>query len=135
MRWLGLWLVALGASCSFASDGLDLQTASGAGTPTAPAGAAEPSGTAGQQVMRARDVHARQLTVGILFAHKVTAKEGKVAASGPALDAETLAAQLGSRDVDARQLVLDVLYAHDVDARELTVREIHAAEVKIGDGD
>jgi hypothetical protein len=85
--------------------------------------------------MRAHDVHARELTVGILFAHKVTAKEGKVAASGPALDAETLSAQLGSRDVDARQLVLDVLYAHDVDARELSVREIHAAEMKIGDGD
>ena len=82
--------------------------------------------------MRARDVEVRRLSVGVLFAHEVQARNGTVAASGPPLPAAELQAQAGTQDIDTPELVVDVLYAHDVKAQVLSVRELHVAGVKIG---
>jgi hypothetical protein len=49
------------------------------------------------------------------------------------LPAAELSNQLGSEDIEGPDLVVDVLYAHDVKAGVVSVRELHADDVKIGE--
>jgi hypothetical protein len=140
LQLLGAGLIV--GACSFSEEGLDLAASGNGGTvvtpPAMPAGAM-PSNTGGTSpapvagVMRVHDVNAKRLSVGVLFANQLEAKNGSVDTSGPPLPATELSAQLGSEDVEAGDLVVDVLYAHDVKARVVSVREVHANEVKIGD--
>jgi len=85
--------------------------------------------------MRVHDVEANHLSVGILFAHAVRAKEGAIGSTGPALPAADLGTQIGTQDLDVPELSAEVLYAHDIDVKTLTVRELHVLDVKIGEHD
>jgi hypothetical protein len=135
--------VVLVASCSFSPEGLDLAAD---GTPTTPPPAmhagAKPSSTSESSppqpaatVLRAHDVEAKRLSVGVLFTNELEAKNGSVATSAPPLPAADLAAQIGEQNIEAPELIVDVLYAHHVKARVVSVRELHAADVKIDDKD
>jgi hypothetical protein len=141
--WRGI-VEVLGAgmilgACSFSSDGLGVETATGGTTPPAmqagptPSGADESSPTSVAAVMRVHDVDAKRLSVGVLYAHQLEAKNGSVTTSGPPLPAAELSTQLGSEDVEAPELVVDVLYAHDVKVQVVSVRELHVADAKIGE--
>lgn len=140
LQLLGAGLVVGG--CSFSPDGLDVQAEGTRGTPATPPGmrasamppgAGESNPMPSDAVMRVHDVNAKHLTVGVLFSHQLAAKNGSVASSGPPLPAGDLSAQLGSNDIETPDLVVDVLYAHDVKANVVSVREIHANDVKIGE--
>jgi hypothetical protein len=138
LRLLGAGMVLVGA-CSFSPEGLDLEAGEMAAPPPAmpagamPPGAAEPSPQPAAAVMRVHDVEAKRLSVGVLFAHKLDATSGSITTSGPSLPAAELSAQLGSEDLEAPELTVEVLYAHDVKAQVVSVRELHVADVKIGE--
>jgi len=139
LRLVGLGLLALGASCAFAEDGLDQQ----AGAEPSQAGPSTPAGTmapaegaaSAQALLRAHKVEAKQMSVGILFARKVHAKEGTVTTAGPPLSPAELGVQIGGQDVEMPELTVDILYADEVEAKVLSVRELHASDVKIGEGE
>jgi hypothetical protein len=85
--------------------------------------------------MRVHNVDANHLSVGVLFAHSVRAKEGEVGSTGPALSVADLGAQIGTQDLEVPALSAEILYAHDVDVKTLTVRELHVSDVEIGGHD
>jgi hypothetical protein len=85
--------------------------------------------------MRAHDVSGKRISVGVLYAHSVRAKTASIVVSGAPLPDKELEAQAGRQDVDAQELVVDVLYAHDVKAMQLSVRELHASDVRVGRGE
>jgi hypothetical protein len=140
---VGACALLLGAACSFSPDGLGLQGNASASGPqeSPPSGGTpstdgtSPSGTTAAPVMRVHDVEANHLSVGILFAHAVRAKEGAIGSTGPALPAADLGTQIGTQDLDVPELSAEVLYAHDIDVKTLTVRELHVLDVKIGEHD
>jgi hypothetical protein len=84
-------------------------------------------------VVHVHDVEAKRLSVGVLFAHQLEAENGSVATAGPPLPPAELSTQLGGEDIEATELAVDVLYAHDVKAHEVSAKEIHVADVKIGE--
>src|SRR5688572_11034456 len=91
LRVVGLGLLALGAACGFAEEGLDPQAGvepSQVAGPSTPSGGMVPGEGAApseQPIMRARKVEAKNLSVGVLFARKVHAREGTVMTAGPPL--------------------------------------------------
>ena len=134
VRVVGVGLLAFGGGCSISEEGLDPQM-SAAGRPRSRpsrrVGMAPPAQPVAQPVMRVRDVEVNQLEVGVLFAHSVRAKNGVVVVAGPAAAGRGAAAQLGGEDLKRPHLMVDVLYADEVKAEPLSVRELHAVEVRI----
>jgi hypothetical protein len=137
--WLGVCALLLGVACSFSADGLDTQGSASANGPQdsqasggTPSSGNSPSGSAPAGVMRVHDVEANHLSVGVLFAHSVRAKEGAVGSAGPALSVADLATQIGTQDLEVPDLSAETLYAHDVDVKALIVRELHVSDVQIG---
>jgi hypothetical protein len=136
---VGVGMFVLGGACAFSPDGLELGGEGTAATPPqAPSSMSSmPSGEGeapppSSALMRAHHVQVKNLSVGVLFADKVEAKNGTVEASGPPLPAAELEAQAGTQDIEMPELVVEVLYAHDVKAQVLSVRELHVTDVKIG---
>jgi hypothetical protein len=85
--------------------------------------------------MRAHDVSGKRISVGVLYAHSVRAKNGTILTSAPPLADKELEAQAGRDNIDAPELTVEVLYAHDVKAMQVSVRELHASDVKVGKDD
>jgi hypothetical protein len=137
LRMVGVGVFVVEASCSFSPEGLDVE---GAGTTTN--SSKDPSSTSAMPslegaasapgVRRAHDVEVKRLSVGVLFAHEVQAKNATVTTSGPPLPAAELQAQAGTQDIEAPDLAVDVLFANDVKVQVLSVRELHVTKAKIG---
>jgi hypothetical protein len=139
LRVVGVVAIFLGASCGFETEGLDEGVAlSPAETPVMPAGTPAPPAEklpSAPAILRANKVEVKRLSVGVLFARKVHAKNGTVTTAGPPLPPAELQVQSSAQDVEAPELSVEVLYADEVEAKNLTVRELHAADVKIGPGE
>lgn len=125
-------LLVLGTSCSLSTDGLDVSGGGGAGAPRNGASVASAPEPAAARVVRAHDVDAKSISVGLLFAETVTAKNATITSSGPSLSPVDLQAQLGAQDLVAPEVQADVLYAHAVKTNDLSVGELHATHVALG---
>jgi hypothetical protein len=86
-------------------------------------------------IVRAHNVTAARITAGVVYAHRVIAKTGTAGQVGDALPDAVLAAQTGRDDVKVEELVVDVLYAQDVRADRVTIKETHAASLRIENPD
>ena len=83
------------------------------------------------RIVRARNVKADRLIVGVVYADKLHAKGGTVLTSGDPLPDRVLAAQLGQDDLKVDLLIADILYARDIHADSVLIREAHVADLKL----
>jgi len=83
------------------------------------------------RIVRAHNITAKRISVGVVYAHRLDANQGTVDVSGEPLSDRELAAQIGPDDLKVEELTADVLYAHDLHADSVRIHEAHISDLNV----
>ena len=82
-------------------------------------------------IVRAHNIMAERIVAGVVYAHRIEAKSGRIGQAGEALPDAILAAQIGRMDLKVAELTVDILYAQDIQAGRVEIGEAHSESLKI----